>query len=238
MLNWSLQLHKWIGLVVGVQILFWIAGGLVMSAIPIEKVRGEHRARQAAQPALPLQEVLGLSQLATAAKLDQISEATLKVTPQGPIWMVKESRGGEAYYNARTGGDVRELTPGEAQGAAREAYNGPGRPTVTRYLEIAPQEAGVSAPLYAVEFSDPERSVLYLDVFTGEVVGRRSNLWRFYDVFWRLHIMDWKAGQDFNHPLIIAAAALSLAIVMTGFILLWIRLRRDLQRLVRSRGGA
>ena len=43
-LKLSTQLHKWIALVVGLQVLFWVGGGLVMTAIPIETVRGEHRA--------------------------------------------------------------------------------------------------------------------------------------------------------------------------------------------------
>lgn len=42
-LKWTLRIHKWIALIVGIQIMLWIAGGLVMSAIPIETVRGEHK---------------------------------------------------------------------------------------------------------------------------------------------------------------------------------------------------
>ncbi|PHR62887.1 MAG: hypothetical protein COA47_02190, partial [Robiginitomaculum sp.] len=33
--------HKWIGLVVGLQIVLWTAGGLVMSVFKIESVRSE-----------------------------------------------------------------------------------------------------------------------------------------------------------------------------------------------------
>ena len=42
MLRWSIQLHKWIALIVGIQVLGWVLGGLIMTALPIEKVRGEH----------------------------------------------------------------------------------------------------------------------------------------------------------------------------------------------------
>ena len=34
--------HKWLGFVVAIQILLWISGGVVMSVLPIEKVRGKH----------------------------------------------------------------------------------------------------------------------------------------------------------------------------------------------------
>jgi uncharacterized iron-regulated membrane protein len=64
---------------------------------------------------------------------------------------------------------------------------------------------------------------------TGEVVSRRSGVWRLFDFFWRLHVMDWDDGEDFNHPLIIITTALTLSIVVSGFILLWIRIARDLK---------
>ena len=64
---------------------------------------------------------------------------------------------------------------------------------------------------------------------TGELLTRRSAVWRFYDFFWRLHILDFKNGENFNHPLLIGLTLLTLSIVVTGFILLWIRLARDLK---------
>jgi len=67
------------------------------------------------------------------------------------------------------------------------------------------------------------------------VVSRRSDLWRFYDFFWRIHILDFKTGENFNHPVIIAAAALTLPMVLAGFVLLWIRLARDLRALRRRK---
>ena len=36
--------HKWVGVFVGIQVVLWVAGGLVMSAFPIELVRGETQA--------------------------------------------------------------------------------------------------------------------------------------------------------------------------------------------------
>jgi hypothetical protein len=39
--------------------------------------------------------------------------------------------------------------------------------------------------------------------------------------------MNFGASRSYNHPLIITAAAASLFVVLTGFVLLWIRLSRD-----------
>ena len=79
-----------------------------------------------------------------------------------------------------------------------------------------------------MDFNDTERTSFYLSPQTGEVVTRRSAVWRFYDFFWRLHILDLKEGKDFNHPLLIGLTFLTFTVVITGFILLWIRVGRDI----------
>ncbi len=38
------KLHKWLGYLLALQILAWLLGGLVMSAIPLDKVHGKHLA--------------------------------------------------------------------------------------------------------------------------------------------------------------------------------------------------
>ncbi|MCC6789814.1 MAG: hypothetical protein IT547_18440, partial [Hyphomonadaceae bacterium] len=34
--------HKWLALLVGVQIVFWVVSGLFFTIIPIEQIRSEH----------------------------------------------------------------------------------------------------------------------------------------------------------------------------------------------------
>jgi len=47
------QLHRWLGLLVAAQLLLWVIGGLVMSVLRLEEVRGEDRAAQKAAVSLP-----------------------------------------------------------------------------------------------------------------------------------------------------------------------------------------
>jgi uncharacterized iron-regulated membrane protein len=227
MLKWSIQLHKWIGLIVGVQVLGWVLGGLVMTAIPIERVRSEHHAAKLSPAPLPLKAGLGVAEAARAAGVAPV-EATLKTTPRGLVWVLKDAQGGAHVVDARGGAAVAPIGAAEASRFAALAYKGQGRPVSVRHYAEAPQETGKEGPLWRVDFDDAERTAFYLSPDTGEVVSRRSNVWRLYDAFWRIHILDFGAGDNFNHPLIIGAAALSLPMVVTGLILLWIRLARDL----------
>jgi len=226
MLRTSLQLHKWIGLIVGLQVLFWVLGGLIMTALPIEKVRGEQHIAFAARPAIAPAEVLPLAEAAEKAGME-VASANLRSTPRGPVWILTAPSGQEQWIDARTGGEVQEITAGQARAAAVAAYTGKGEPQVPVLFDDPPPEAGAGGPLWRVRFDDGEGTSLWLDPFTGDVVSRRSDLWRFYDFFYRLHIMNFGPSENYNHPTIVAASALALAIVATGFILLWIRLSRD-----------
>lgn len=235
MLKWSLQLHKWIGLVVGLQVLGWVLGGLIMTAIPIARVRSEHHIAQSQPQAIPLSGAIDPATAARAAGIAPV-EATLKTTLRGPLWILKDAEGKVVVVDARSGHLAAPITAGNARLYASVGYEGPGRPVGVRYFASAPQETGKTGPLWRVEFDDPERTAFYVAPDTGDVVSRRSNVWRLYDFFWRIHILDFKTGENFNHPLIIGAAALTLPVTITGLILLWIRVGRDLLRL-RSRAA-
>ena len=234
MLRWAIQLHKWIALAVGIQVLGWVLGGLIMTALPIEKVRSEHHMAPARPPALDLAHILPAAKVIELAGLSGITEASLKSTPRGPIWNLAEGPGGEAYFDAVTGQNIDEITEAQARRYAIAAYKGAGQAvTVVRY-EDAPTEAGVSGAVFRVEFDDAERTSFYLSAYTGETLSRRSNLWRFYNFFYQIHIMNFSGSQNYNHPTIVAVTALTLTVVLTGFVLLWIRIARDIQGLRRK----
>lgn len=228
MLRWSIQLHKWIALIVGIQVLFWVAGGVVMTVIPIERVRSEHHLAEAKPASLAMDAAMPVAEVARRAGVQPV-EAQLKTTPRGPVWSLKPASGDPVILSATTGKPMAAMAAADARVLAQQAYKGEGKAVSATLLAEAPQETGKTGSLWRVDFDDAEKTTFYLSPQTGEVVSKRSNVWRFYDFFWRLHIMDLEKGENFNHPLIIAAGVLTLSIVVTGFILLWIRLARDLK---------
>lgn len=226
MLRTSLQLHKWLALIVGVQVVFWVVGGIVMTVIPIETVRGQNHAPKVEPAVVDLHTVVPAVEITHHAGLT-VTKATLKSTPRGPIWQFESPDGHVHSFDAATGEPVIPLTETEARRFAAAGYTGPGKPVRAVLHAKAPAETGKHGPLWQVEFDDGEESSVYVSPDTGEVISRRSNLWRFYDFFWRLHILDFGEGDNFNHPLIILAAILTLPMVVTGWIALVIKLGRD-----------
>lgn len=227
-LRLSTQIHKWVGLVVGVQVLFWVGGGLVMTAIPIETVRSEHHVQTLTPAPLALEAALPVTEAARIAGVAPV-RAELRATQRGAAWVLTPPEGEAVTVSAGTGRPFTAMTEAEASALAARAYKGEAAPVRTVLLDQAPGETGRSGPIWKVDFNDAERTTFYLAPQTGEVLTRRSAVWRFYDFFWRLHILDFKNGENFNHPLLVGLTLLTLSIVVTGFILLWIRLARDLK---------
>ncbi|MFC3068508.1 PepSY domain-containing protein [Phenylobacterium soli] len=235
MLRVALQFHKWIALVVGIQVLGWVLGGLIMTAIPIERVHGDNHLAAPVLPPIDLKRLVPLEKELATADMTDVGSATLKNTPRGPIWVLKSAAGSEGWWNAYTGENIDEITKAEAQTYAQQAYRGAGRLQAVVYKETAPKEAQVSGPLWQASFSDTEHTRLYLDAFTGEVLSRRSSLWGLYDFFYQIHIMNFGDSRTYNHPVIVIAAGLTLVIVLTGVVLLWIRLSHDVRRVLGRR---
>ena len=230
-----MQLHKWIALVVAIQVLGWVAGGLIMTAIPIEQVRGENHLAVPNLPPIDTKRLLPPEEQLALAEMTDVGEATLKNTPRGPIWVLKAAAGSEGWWNAYSGENVDEIAQADARRYAAMAYKGAGKLFAVDYQETAPKEAQVSGPLWRASFGDREHMRLYLDAFTGEVLSRRSDLWDVYDFFYQIHIMNFGASRSYNHPLIVIAAVATLAMVVAGIALLVIRVSADLRRVLARR---
>lgn len=197
-----------------------------MTAIPIETVRSEHRLKTSTPAPLPLDQILSLSEIAQLSGVPP-TRAELKTTQRGPAWVLFPLEGKPVVVSAATGRPFSAMTAHEATRLAVAAYQGEAAPSPAVLLEQAPKETGRDGPLWRIDFHDAERTTFYLSPETGEVVTRRSGVWRFYYFFWRLHILDFKTGENFNHPTLIAITALTLGVAITGIILLWIKLSRD-----------
>lgn len=221
----STQIHKWVSLIVGVQVIFWVVGGLVMVSIPIERVRSEHHVRTVAAPPLPLA-VLPLAEVA-ARTHSRPTRAELRSTLRGPVWILRSGEAPPVTVSALTGAPLPAMTAAQARAAAVAAYKGAGAPVAVRYLATPPQETGRETPVWRVDFDDAERTTFYVSPQTAEVETRRSALWRFYDLMWRLHILDFRDGENFNTPLLVGVTAMTLLLLVTGLVLLVARLRRD-----------
>lgn len=224
------RVHIWLSWIVGLQIVIWIATGLFMALSPIETVRGEHLVKKAATLDLRSAAVLPPATVLAREKR-AVERLQLKTWAGRPTYEIHYADGRAGLVDAVSGKSLTPLTGIAAEMAARAVYAGrEPDATATRVdPENIPLDFRRDEPAWAVRFHDEVISrggtIFYVSAETGEVLARRTDRWRLYDLMWGLHIMDWGGRENFNSPWLIGVSLLSLISVIAGGVLLFTRRR-------------
>jgi hypothetical protein len=236
--RWIVTIQKWLALIIGLQILLWVLGGLVMSVLPDARLRAADTIAPAPGFSLPLEQVLPADEAAAIAGLAAVETATLTRWHDGPVWRF-EGGGRVVTVDALSGLRRSPLDAGAARAVAEAGYAGAAAVANVEYFAAPPPELRSGGATWRVSFADADGTRVYVDAASGEITARRTGLSRVYDVFWRLHVMDYRGRADAGHALLIASAGLALVTVIAALGLLSARLRRTvLARLARRRRRA
>lgn len=215
--------HKWLALILGVQLLFWVVSGLFFTLFPIEHIRSEHLIRAQTPQPIEMTSVASVADLRGPGGAAPV-KLTMERRANGPVIVAEFADAPPALYDAHDLRLLSPLTADDARAVARAHVTLSSAPTaVTLITTESPEYAGL-LPAWRVQFAEGGLAV-YVAQNTGAVTARRSDLWRLYDALWALHIMDWKNHEDFNHPIIVITAWLTLLSVIAGIILIPYRIR-------------
>ncbi|MBQ5940449.1 MULTISPECIES: PepSY domain-containing protein [unclassified Massilia] len=223
---WVRRTHKWLSLVVGIQALLWVLGGLYMVVVPIEIVHGDHLAR-GGRPALAA-DAPRIDPAALAARYPGMSGFAFKQLGGREVVEVRQGKQ-VLLADAASGAALAPLGRAQVEALARAAYLGEGELRAIDWLTTSPREVGGRpAPLWAVHFDDMVATTLYYSPYTGELVTRRHALWRWFDFVWMLHIMDYEEREDVNNGLLRTSATAAFAMALSGvwLLVLWLRKRK------------
>lgn len=232
------KVHRWLGLLMAVQLLAWMSSGLYFSLYPIEEIRGEHLTRAPESPilgGLPARGGQDTFRRALDASLPpgwELSSFELVARAGQPYWRAGGEAEGQSFRRLLTpaGELVPMLSAAQAERAASDWLLQPVEAVGSQWIEPGTDPAFRSkAAAWRVSFEGEEAVDLYLDPWTGDLLARRTDRWRLFDFFWMLHIMDYGERQNFNHPLLQAAAALGLLVAVSGPVY-WMLTRRPLRR--------
>jgi uncharacterized iron-regulated membrane protein len=218
------RIHLWAGLILGIQVLLWMASGVVMSWFPIELVRGENRAF--ISPAIELDAQTYASPGGIIAQAPGATSVELTRFLGRPVYVAKSDGDAIAMFDASSGEMLTPLKEADARRIAKQDFVGDGEIVQVRLLNYPPQEYRRETPVWRVEFDDKHHTRIYISPASGEVRARRNDIWRLYDFFWMLHLMDYKEREDFNNPLVMTAAAVGLVFALSGIIIVVMRLTR------------
>lgn len=231
--------HKWVGLILGLQLLAWTIGGLVMTWLPIEEVRGQHKVAEQTPTILDAAgDYMGVSDLIELSD-GEITEISHSHILGKPVVKIRKLEGAPELRNARTGELLSPISSELAQAIAEADFSL--EAPVSSVAELNEHNIDYRGPLpvWQVKFADEEETALYVSPTQGRIVARRSEMWRFFDFFWMLHIMDYDERDDINNPLVVTTSLFAALFAISGLVLLFFRFyRRDFNFILGKRKRA
>ena len=215
----SRTIHKWAGYVLALQLLAWLFGGLFMSAMPLHYVHGKHLAqKQLTNP---------FSHSDYSASVDSIRAAMPTLTQitfghrlDTPI-IVASDQHQTQLFDGRSGQSLSDINEQQVAALAQAHYLGEAQISSIKALAQGPLEIENRPQVWQVEFADWCATTLYFDLHSGEFISVRSTIWRIFDFFWMLHIMDYDERNNFNNPLLIGFALSAVLFALSGIMLLF-----------------
>lgn len=222
--NWS-AVHFWLSLVVGVQMLLWIGSGAFFALNPIDQVRGAHLRQHDAAVidwrgvAVSPEDAAGRFGVASA-------DIRLRMVAGRATYLVSDAHGALGLVDAATGAARPFVTEEEARLIATAAYAGEGVLEGVHFFAEGPQESGQAGAVWAARFDAPGAPVFYIEAATGAVRAVRTDQWRWFDLLWGFHIMDWGGRENINNAFLITFSLLALAFSVSGAALTWRGVRR------------
>ncbi|WP_115720476.1 PepSY domain-containing protein [Gallaecimonas mangrovi] len=211
--------HLWLGWITGIQWLLWGATGLYMVWVNLDFIHGKPLVDAHPVPLVWQPDYVSPN----ALKLPPTTRKLTLTTRLGhPVYEV-QADSGSFLLDASNGlpfllgkQDIGELAKGY--------YRGKGTvESVTKIDKDPPRELGDRPlPVWRVNFHDAYDTTLYLTDQTGSLLTQRHRYWRWFDVAWSLHIMDYSQRSRLNLPWFQAFCVLSLVLMISGS-LLWLR---------------
>lgn len=214
-------LHKWLGLLVGLQVLIWLGSGLYMVLLDIDFIHGDSLVKNMQQTVAPPEnsaiDMAGLRARytnATTIGLTPVMEKTLYTVTTPAERLLIDTENGQV---------ISPLDEKSVRKIARFHYNGDaGVSKATLIASDPPMEIQTRRlPLWRVDFNDLYDTSFYVDPYTGTLVTRRFQYWRIFDFMWMLHIMDYQERANAHNLLLKSVQVTGLLFCISGLWLLF-----------------
>lgn len=216
------RVHRFLGVFIGIQFLFWTISGLYFSWTDIDEIHGDHFHQD---------QMIHLiaSSLVEPGSLDSTLEITSLelrfVTHQAYYWV-----NGEQLFNAQTGESKPNITEEDAKKIAKTYIKGDFGIRKVEYLTETGSHheyRGRPLPAWVIQFDHPENLIAYIDAKSGNFERLRHRSWRWFDVLWMFHTMDYAGRDNFNNLLLRAFSLFGLATIASGFTLFFMTMKKS-----------
>jgi len=224
---WIRRIHKWLALAAGIQISIWAISGLYMTVVDLDIIHGDHLVKQVEEPNIESQQLRAISP-ELIKELAPVQSITLKSYFGMPVYEIRARKKNTLIVDAQTGELKQALTKEQVKQNALQVYAGDDSINKIELLSTHPGEiGGRKLPVWRVEYDDLVQSTLYFHHTSGQLLSKRTHLWRAFDVLWVLHIMDFLKSKGHRGYLFRFFSITSLLLAIFGAWLLFFRLQGE-----------
>ena len=213
------KLHKWLGLVIALQVVLWAASGVMFAWLDHGKVSAEGAVRTV-EPAVLAP---ALVRKEPTTWLDEYAQRDLydvRAVSLADRWVWRVELQDRVELRALEDGAPIQLDEQWVRQLALGRYAGRGA-LIAATLQKQPDiESRAKGAVWRTQFDDRQRTALYFAADDGHFVAARTASWRVYDFFWMLHTMDYSGRDNFNNPLIVTIGMAALWLSISGIVLL------------------
>ena len=207
--------HRYLGVFIGIQFLFWTISGLYFSWTNIDDIHGDQFKNLEYKPQV-FDDLISPMQLNV---LEGINTIELRDINDTPYYWINKSQ----LYNAVDGIPKNKISEEEALYVAKNYMKD--------NLEVATIEQIKKVdkhheyrekllPAYVISYKNDEALKAYVSVKDGKFQTVRHRSWRWFDFLWMTHTMDYEGRDNFNTIVLRSFSLLGLITVLSGF-LLW-----------------
>ncbi|MFD1315708.1 PepSY domain-containing protein [Namhaeicola litoreus] len=206
--------HRYLGLFIGIQFLFWTISGLYFSWTKIDEIHGDQFKNLSFQPKV-FADLISPSQLNVPEGIGTIE---LRDINNVPYYWVNNRQ----LYNALNGKPKNYISEEEALYVAKNY--------VKNELEVATIEQIDAVdkhheyrekllPAYVISYKNDHALKAYISIKDGKFQTVRHRAWRWFDFLWMTHTMDYDGRDNFNTFVLRIFSLLGLITVLSGFAL-------------------
>jgi uncharacterized protein YpmB len=225
--------HRWLGVILGIQFLFWTIGGLYFSWSNMDEVHGDHQ-KAHIHPLMGDIKLVNPQDILTKIKQEDTVKFVMGMQLiqilEKPVYQIiysKEHDRGKKIQlaDAETGNLRPQLSKEEAVEIAQKSFSDDAKIEQVEYLTTTNEHHEYREqplPAYAVTFVHPSKTTVYVSSTLGTVQKFRNNKWRIFDFFWMLHTMDYKNRDNISNWLLRAFSIFGLFTLSSGFVLFFL----------------
>ncbi|MEL0457281.1 PepSY domain-containing protein [Flavobacteriaceae bacterium SZ-1-7] len=221
--------HRYLGLFLGIQFLFWTTSGLYFSWTNIDDIHGDHFINPDYKPKV-FKNLISPNQLAVPQGLKSIELRDIGDTPY--YWINKEE-----LFNAINGNPKSGITETEALQIAKNYIRKDMKVKSVERIEKVGKHHEYRErllPAYVISYKGNDALKAYVSLEDGRFQTIRHRGWRWFDFLWMTHTMDYEGRDNFNTTILRIFSLIGLMTVLSGF-LLWFTSSLSVRKLLRRK---